>query len=42
MRILYGNSGGSGIIQALFNINGGAFTLNGTGYYFYNTLTNGI
>jgi hypothetical protein len=42
IRLLYGNSLGTGSIQALFNVNGGAFTNNGTGYYFYNTLTNGI
>jgi hypothetical protein len=42
IRILYGNNAVTGSIQSLFNINGGAFTNNGTGYYFYNTLTNGI
>jgi len=42
IRILYGNNAVTGSIRALFNINGGAFTSNGTGYYFYNTLTNGI
>jgi len=42
VRLLYGNNGGNGEIQSLFNVNGGAFTNNGSGYYFYNTLTNGI
>ena len=42
VRLLYGNNGGAGEIQSLFNVNGGAFTNNGSGYYFYNTLTNGI
>lgn len=41
IKILYGNSGGAGSIVFRFNVNGGAFTNNGTGYYFYNTLTNG-
>lgn len=41
IKLLYGNSGGAGSIVLRFNVNGGAFTNNGTGYYFYNTLTNG-
>jgi hypothetical protein len=41
IKILYGNSGGAGVITFRFNVNGGAFTNNGSGYYFYNTLTNG-
>ena len=41
IKILYGNSAGGGVITFRFNVNGGAFTNNGTGYYFYNTLTNG-
>jgi len=41
IKLLYGNSGGAGSIVMRFNVNGGAFTNNGTGYYFYNTLTNG-
>ena len=39
IKILYGNNAGNGSIVFRFNVNGGAFTNNGTGYYFYNTLT---
>jgi hypothetical protein len=39
IKILYGNNGVTGSILFQFNVNGGAFTNNGTGYYYYNTLT---
>lgn len=41
IRLLYGNNAVTGTITLRFSVNGGAFTNNGTGYYYYNTLTNG-
>jgi hypothetical protein len=42
VRLLYGNSGGTGVIELRFVPPGGTITNNGTGYYFYRTTTGGF
>lgn len=42
IRLLYGNSGGPGVIQLRFIAPGSAITNNGLGYYYYRTTTGGF